>query len=104
MWTDTCHKNDLVHLEAMVIRLEQLLALGDSIAATSLVGQPAYWRGRIGMLLESAGDIENIRFATDQSQGYEEITISFAPTPFESLEAIVDRIKKIPWVADTVLC
>jgi hypothetical protein len=55
MWTDTCHKNDLVHLEAMVIRLEQLLALGDSIAATSLVGQPAYWRGRIGMLLESAG-------------------------------------------------
>jgi hypothetical protein len=55
-------------------------------------------------LLESAVDIENIRFATDQSQGYEEITISFAPTPFESLEAIVDRIKKIPWVADTVLC
>jgi hypothetical protein len=55
MWTDTCHKNDLVHLEAMVIRLEQLLALGDSIAATSLVGHPEYWRGRIGMLLESVG-------------------------------------------------
>jgi hypothetical protein len=55
MWTGTCHKNDLVHLEAMVIRLEQLSALGDSIAATSLVGQPEYWRGRIGMLLESAG-------------------------------------------------
>jgi hypothetical protein len=48
-------QDDLVHLEAMVIRLEQLSALGDSIAATSLVGQPEYWRGRIGMLLESAG-------------------------------------------------
>ncbi|MFM0632968.1 hypothetical protein [Paraburkholderia xenovorans] len=44
-----------MHLEAMVIRLEQLTALGDSIAGTSLVGQPEYWRRRIGMLLESAG-------------------------------------------------
>ena len=55
MTTAARHKNDLLHLEAMVIRLEQLSISGDSIAATSLVGQPAYWRGRIGMLLESAG-------------------------------------------------
>jgi len=56
------------------------------------------------VLMSIARDIENIRFATDQSQGYEEITISFAPKSFESMEAIVDRIKKMPWVADTVLC
>ncbi|MFM0632414.1 hypothetical protein [Paraburkholderia xenovorans] len=56
------------------------------------------------VLMSIAGDVENIRFATDQSQGYEEITISFAPTSLESLEAIVDRIKKMPWVTDTVLC
>jgi (p)ppGpp synthase/HD superfamily hydrolase len=56
------------------------------------------------VLMCIAGDIENIRVATNQSQEYEEITISFAPTSFESLEAIVDRIKKMPWVVDTMLC
>ncbi|MFL9935438.1 hypothetical protein P0D88_41590 [Paraburkholderia sp. RL18-103-BIB-C] len=56
------------------------------------------------VLMSIARDIENIRFATDQSQGYEAITISFAPTSFESLEAIADRIKNMPWVVDTVLC
>jgi hypothetical protein len=56
------------------------------------------------VLMSIAQDIENIRIATDQNQGYEQITISFARTSFESLEAIVDRLKKMPWVADTVLC
>ena len=55
MATAARHQNDLVHLEAMVIRLEQLSTRGDSIAATFLVGQPEYWCGRIGMLLESPG-------------------------------------------------
>ena len=50
MTTAARHKNDLLHLEAMVIRLEQLSTSGNSIAATSLVGQPEYWHGRIGML------------------------------------------------------
>ena len=55
MWTGTCHKNDLVHLEETVIRPEQPSARGDPVAATSLVGQPEYWRRRVDMLLVSAG-------------------------------------------------
>jgi hypothetical protein len=56
------------------------------------------------VLMSIAGDIENIRFATDQSQGYEEITISFSRTSFESLKVMVDRLEKMSWVADIVLC
>ena len=56
------------------------------------------------VLMSIAGDIENIRFATDQSQGYEEITISFSRTSFESLQVMVDRLEKMSWVADIVLC
>ncbi|WOD13958.1 hypothetical protein [Paraburkholderia kirstenboschensis] len=56
------------------------------------------------VLMSVARDIENIRIAIDQSQGYEEITISFSRTSFESLKVMVDRLEKMSWVADIVLC
>ena len=43
-----------------------------------------------------ARDVENIMMATCQNRGYEQITLSFARTSFESLEAIVDRRRQMP--------
>ncbi|WP_168787400.1 hypothetical protein [Paraburkholderia aromaticivorans] len=56
------------------------------------------------VVMSIARDIENIRIATDQRHGYEQVTLSFARASFESLEAIADRLRQMPWVANTTLC
>lgn len=44
-------KNDLLHIETIVTTLEQLTLKGDSMACTSLVNEPGYWRRRIETIL-----------------------------------------------------
>jgi hypothetical protein len=56
-------KNDLLHIETIVTALERLTSKGDSVACTSLVSEPCYWRRRIEAILNhrdlSKGDREH---------------------------------------------
>ena len=45
------YKSDLLHIEAIVVALERITSSGDSIASTSLISEPGYWRQRIETLL-----------------------------------------------------
>jgi hypothetical protein len=51
MGTDASYKSDLLHIEAIVVALERITNSGDSIASTSLINEPDYWRQRIETLL-----------------------------------------------------
>jgi hypothetical protein len=51
METDASYKSDLLHIEAIVAALERITSSGDSIASTSLINEPGYWRQRIETLL-----------------------------------------------------
>ncbi|HEY4296870.1 MAG TPA: hypothetical protein VGM85_10400 [Paraburkholderia sp.] len=51
MGIDASYKSDLLHIEAIVTALERITSSGDSIAATSLINDPRYWRLRIETLL-----------------------------------------------------
>lgn len=51
MRIDASYKSDLLHIEAIVAALEQITINGDSIASTSLINEPGYWRHRIETLL-----------------------------------------------------
>ncbi|RKT20955.1 hypothetical protein B0G69_4323 [Paraburkholderia sp. RAU2J] len=48
---DASCKSDLSHIEAIVVALERITNLGDSIASTTLINEPGYWRRRIETLL-----------------------------------------------------
>lgn len=45
------YKSDLLHIESIIATLERIAKSGDSIASTSLINDPDYWRGRIEGLL-----------------------------------------------------
>lgn len=51
MGIDASYKSDLLHIEAVVVRLERITRNGDSFASTSLINEPGYWRQRIETLL-----------------------------------------------------
>ncbi|CAB3807437.1 hypothetical protein LMG28614_06596 [Paraburkholderia ultramafica] len=51
MGIDASYKSDLLHIEAIVAALERITSSGDSIASTSLINEPGYWRQRIETLL-----------------------------------------------------
>lgn len=51
MGTDASYKSDLLHIEAIVATLERIRRSGDSIASTSVINEPDYWRQRIETLL-----------------------------------------------------
>lgn len=51
MGIDASYKSDLVHIEAIVVALERITNSGDSIASTTLINQPGYWRQRIESVL-----------------------------------------------------
>ncbi|NKJ46509.1 hypothetical protein CIC12_07085 [Burkholderia sp. SG-MS1] len=40
-----------MHIEAIVVALERITNSGDSIASTTLINEPGYWRQRIETLL-----------------------------------------------------
>jgi hypothetical protein len=56
MRSHTSYKNDLSHIETIVTTLERIISSGSSIAATSLINDPDYWRQRIETIL-SQGEI-----------------------------------------------
>ncbi|MFM0037281.1 hypothetical protein PQQ53_24380 [Paraburkholderia strydomiana] len=51
MGFDASCKSDLLHIEAIVVALERITTSGDSIASTTLINEPGYWRQRIETLL-----------------------------------------------------
>ncbi|WP_454828528.1 hypothetical protein [Paraburkholderia xenovorans] len=51
MGSHASFKNDLLHIETIVTTLERLTSRGDSMACTSLVNEPGYWRQRIEAIL-----------------------------------------------------
>jgi hypothetical protein len=51
MGFDASCKSDLLHIEAIVVALERITNSGDSIASTTLINEPGYWRQRIETLL-----------------------------------------------------
>ncbi|CAB3808738.1 hypothetical protein [Paraburkholderia fynbosensis] len=51
MGFDASCKSDLLHIEAIVVALERITNRGDSIASTTLINEPGYWRQRIETLL-----------------------------------------------------
>ncbi|OAJ55038.1 hypothetical protein A6V36_09470 [Paraburkholderia ginsengiterrae] len=51
MGTYASYKTDLLHIETIVTALERLTSKGDSMACTSLVNEPCYWRRRIETIL-----------------------------------------------------
>lgn len=51
MGSHASFKNDLLHIETIVTTLERLTSKGDSMACTSLVNEPGYWRRRIETIL-----------------------------------------------------
>jgi hypothetical protein len=51
MGIDASYKNDLLHIESIVATLERITRSGGSIASTSLINEPGYWRQRIETLL-----------------------------------------------------
>jgi hypothetical protein len=51
MGSHASYKNDLSHIETIVTTLERLLSKGDSMACTSVVSEPDYWRQRIETIL-----------------------------------------------------
>ncbi|QQC66975.1 hypothetical protein [Paraburkholderia ginsengisoli] len=59
MGTDASYKSDLLHIESSVVALERITNSGDSIASTSLINEPGYWRRRIETLL-SQRDISQV--------------------------------------------
>jgi hypothetical protein len=59
MSIDASYKSDLLHIEAIVVALERITNSGDSIASTSLISEPGYWRQRIETLL-SQRDISRV--------------------------------------------
>ncbi|MFM0337105.1 hypothetical protein [Paraburkholderia fungorum] len=51
MKNDASYKNDLSHLETIVTTLERIISSGASIASTSLINNPDYWRQRVETIL-----------------------------------------------------
>jgi hypothetical protein len=51
MGSHASFKNDLSHIETIVTALERFTSKGDSMACTSLVNEPGYWRQRIEAIL-----------------------------------------------------
>ncbi|WP_146142539.1 hypothetical protein [Paraburkholderia sp. BL18I3N2] len=52
MGSHASYKNDLSHIETIVTTLERFTSKGDSMACTSLINEPGYWRQRIETILK----------------------------------------------------
>jgi hypothetical protein len=81
MGIETSYKGDLLHIEAVVVALERITNSGDSIASTSLINEPGYWRQRIETLL-GRGDIS--RADQEQARALLKKLCGIAKVPSES--------------------
>lgn len=56
------------------------------------------------VLLPFSPNVEKVHITTAPADGVEQATIALRQTPRESLDLIVTRLNKMPWVTSTTLC
>ncbi len=56
------------------------------------------------VLMPVAHDVERVQIVTRSERGFEDMTISFAETFAGSLNDVLRKLEKMPWVAAVELC